>query len=163
MNIHELINKYFEGETSSVEEQQIRSYFNSDNVSDDLKVYKPLFVYIDEEIEQLNGKKNYTQSQKKNVKRHRLLYYISTAACALIIIGIGLFHNNKQLPCIADGNYVIINGQCYSEANIVKSMAFEALMEVSTPASNYFPEKESINQREVMNSQLKELSKIFTE
>ena len=50
MNIDELLNRYFEGETSAEEEQKLRRFFASDNVPENLSAYKPLFAYFDEEI-----------------------------------------------------------------------------------------------------------------
>ena len=41
MNIDELLNRYFEGETSAEEEQKLRRFFASDNVPENLSAYKP--------------------------------------------------------------------------------------------------------------------------
>lgn len=41
-----LIEKYFEGETSLEEEARLRAYFNGEEVSEDLKVYQPLFEHF---------------------------------------------------------------------------------------------------------------------
>ncbi len=46
-----LIEKYFEGETSLEEEAQLRAYFGSGAVDDDLKVYQPLFHHYTSEKE----------------------------------------------------------------------------------------------------------------
>ncbi len=50
MNIEELLNKYFEGETSAQEERMLRSFFSKADVPEELAVYKPLFAYFDQEI-----------------------------------------------------------------------------------------------------------------
>ncbi len=42
-NIQKLLDKYFEGETSMQEEQQLRSYFASDTVNVAFEMYAPLF------------------------------------------------------------------------------------------------------------------------
>lgn len=47
-----LIEKYFEGETSLEEEAQLRAYFNSGEVDNELKVYEPLFQHFASEREQ---------------------------------------------------------------------------------------------------------------
>ena len=49
--IEELLERYFEGETSAAEEKQIRAFFASGEVPEHLAVYAPLFAYFDEEIE----------------------------------------------------------------------------------------------------------------
>ena len=49
MDIDELLNRYFEGETSSEEERELRAFFTSGNVPDRLAVYTPMFAYLEEE------------------------------------------------------------------------------------------------------------------
>lgn len=159
----DLLNKYFEGETSAAEEQELRRFFASEEVPDNLKVYKPLFAYIDEEIDKQKTAENIFVKKSSSSKR-KILYYISAAAaCVLIFLSIGLFNQQNELPCIADGSYVIIDGRCYSDAQLVKSMAFKALSEVSVPIEEYFPDKKTLNQQEIMHEQLKEFSNIFTQ
>ena len=50
MNIEEVLNRYFEGETSVAEECELRRFFAGADVPDHLSVYRPLFAYLDEEI-----------------------------------------------------------------------------------------------------------------
>ena len=42
-HIEELLEKYFEGETTCEEERTLRRYFCSEQVPDHLGVYRPLF------------------------------------------------------------------------------------------------------------------------
>ena len=49
--IEELLERYFEGETSATEEKLIRAFFASGEVPEHLAAYAPLFAYFDEEIE----------------------------------------------------------------------------------------------------------------
>jgi hypothetical protein len=53
MNIDSLINKYFEGATTSEEERYLRRFFAEEPIPDHLKVYRPLFAYFEQEIEQI--------------------------------------------------------------------------------------------------------------
>ena len=46
-NIQDLINKYFEGETTLKEEQTLKSYFNSNEISEEHKAYQDVFQYFD--------------------------------------------------------------------------------------------------------------------
>ena len=62
-NLHrmeELLERYFEGETSAAEEKQIRAFFASGQVPEHWAVYIPLFAYFDEEIE-----RNATEQNEK--------------------------------------------------------------------------------------------------
>ncbi len=49
--IKSLLDKYWEGETSLQEEQQLRAYFNGEAVAEDLKQYQPLFQFFKKESE----------------------------------------------------------------------------------------------------------------
>jgi hypothetical protein len=46
MNIDSLINKYFEGATTSEEERYLRRFFAEEPIPDHLKVYRPLFPVL---------------------------------------------------------------------------------------------------------------------
>ena len=47
--INNILDKYWEGETSLQEEETLHEYFNSGEVADELKDVQPLFVYLQEE------------------------------------------------------------------------------------------------------------------
>ncbi len=159
MNIDDLLNKYFEGETSVEEERHLRAFFASDKVPQRLAIYKPMFAYFDEEI-----KKKQQKQKVFPAKRSRLFYWVSGIVAGLLLL-VGL----RQMlftpdPCYCSDNYVVINGRCYTDLNTVRSLALEALHEVATPAEEYFPEEdmETID-REIIENQLKELGDIFSD
>lgn len=160
-NIQHLIEKYFEGESSHAEEQEIRRFFAEETIPEDLIKYKTLFAYFDREIRKEKEKKSTVSIRRK----HSFPYFISAfAACVLLLIGIAVFNNRRAVPCSASGNYVIIDGQCYSDDKMIKSMLFEALCEVAEPINDYLPNQENIfTEKEIMNNQLKELSNMFAE
>ncbi|RMG82936.1 MAG: hypothetical protein D6714_10570 [Bacteroidetes bacterium] len=45
-SIHQLLEKYFEGQTSVEEENRLKAYFQGGNVDESLKPYAPLFQYF---------------------------------------------------------------------------------------------------------------------
>ena len=51
MKIEELLEKYFDGQTTCEEERALRRFFASDQVPEHLEVYRPLFACIDQEAE----------------------------------------------------------------------------------------------------------------
>lgn len=159
MNIDDLLNRYFEGETSSEEERQIRAFFASDTVPEHLVVYKPLFAYFDEEIKKETG-----HGKRKLFTRRSVLYLLSgIAAVVLLLLGIGGLLRPVD-PCFCSDNYVVINGRCYTDIHKVRSFAVEALQEVATPANEYFPEAGSdVTDRDILENQLKELGSLFSD
>lgn len=169
MNIDELLERYFEGETSAEDERRLRAFFASGDVPEHLAAYKPLFAYFDEEIIR---KETEMQSEEivipfeRNVGRARksALYILSgVAACFLALLGLSRLLYPAD-PCFCSHNYVVINGRCYTDIHKVRSLAFEALQEVATPANEYFPETDKDEaDRQLIDNQLKELGSIFSE
>lgn len=52
MNIEELLNKYFDGDTTCEEERELRRFFTQETVPEHLKEYSPLFAFLDKENKQ---------------------------------------------------------------------------------------------------------------
>ncbi|MDD5150815.1 MAG: hypothetical protein PHC28_10130, partial [Flavobacterium sp.] len=78
-----LIEKYFRGETSIVEENELQNYFSSSNVAQHLEQYKPIFGYFALTKEQKLERKFPQQS----IKRNRT--WMSLAASIVVLLGIG--------------------------------------------------------------------------
>ena len=137
MDIDELLNRYFEGETSSEEERELRAFFTSGNVA--------------EKVE-----------EKKTFTLRSVLYLVSGIAASFLLL-LGLNHLlNPVDPCFCSDNYVVINGRCYTDIHKVRSMALEALQEVATPTDEYFPEVDLDEaDRVIIDNQLDELRSLF--
>ena len=50
--IEDILEKYFQGETTIAEENQLKEYFSSSNVAQHLEQYKPMFGYFSQAKEQ---------------------------------------------------------------------------------------------------------------
>lgn len=173
MNIEELIERYFEGETSAEEEKQLRSFFAAGHVPEHLSAYIPLFAYFDEEIrnkEEAEAEKNEKipdsiplVGKEKNVRR-TLLYVVSgVAASLLFLLALHPFVSSAD-PCFCSDNYVVINGRCYTDLHKVRALALEALDEVATPADEYFPQSDPAGEeRLLIDNQLRELGSFFSD
>lgn len=169
MNIDELVDRYFEGATSAEEERRIRAFFASGDVPERLAVYAPLFAYFDEEI--AKGRQSEravtlsSQESKRILLSRRTAFWLvsGVAACMLFLLGIGRILNPME-PCFCSANYVVINGRCYTDLHKVRSMAFDALQEVATPANAYFLQEDvGAADREIIDNQLKELGTLFSD
>ncbi|MDR1344892.1 MAG: hypothetical protein LBJ39_06010 [Tannerellaceae bacterium] len=127
MDIEELVDKYFEGETTADEERRLRAYFVSGKVSERLKIYEPIWAYFDEEIHK-SGKPAKPFTIKK------LCYFVSGLAAAILLL-MGLrqefWLSGAEDICLCSPSYVIINGRCYTDTQKVHALAFEALREVA--------------------------------
>ncbi|MDR0814750.1 MAG: hypothetical protein LBN37_03245 [Bacteroidales bacterium] len=80
MDVKNLLEKYFEGDTSTTEERELQAYFASGQVADSLKAYIPLFAFYAEE-------KQVTPPMRKT----RTIRMISWLAAAGIAASIALF------------------------------------------------------------------------
>jgi hypothetical protein len=159
MNIEQLLEQYFEGLTSSDEEAILRRYFTSDDVPESLMMYKPLFVFFENEIRKaetdsyetctvspdeagrrLNSYETFAGAHDETVqpttgrrtnRRKTIAWWLSgAAACAAILAG-SFFITSPQKRCTGTGDYVIINGRCYTDATTIRSTLLETLHEVS--------------------------------
>lgn len=80
-----LLEKYFQGETSIAEENQLRDYFSSSNVAQHLEQYKLLFKYFGQAKEQQLEQEIPPQTKK------RIVTWISIAASVVVLLGVGTY------------------------------------------------------------------------
>ena len=99
--VEEILTKYFEGETTVIEEKQLQQYFSSANVAPHLAKYSSLFVYFatakNEEFVEENSTIKTLKVQKSDKKSN--FFWLSVAASVLILMGIGvyLFYASESL------------------------------------------------------------------
>jgi hypothetical protein len=83
--IENILEKYFQGETSIAEENELKEYFSSPNVAQHLEQYKPIFGYFSQVKEQKSTQEIPLQSKKRNVA------WLSIAASVVVLLGVGTF------------------------------------------------------------------------
>lgn len=132
MNIEELVNRYFEGETSCQEEQELRRFFSQESIPEHLQLYRPLFACIEQE-----AKKSQFKSNKKILPLHRKLFYTlsGVAAGILLLIYIGNIQGKWQ---INPENYVIIDGKQYTDNALIREQALAAFCDIRTSEEEVF-------------------------
>lgn len=84
-----VLEKYFQGETSSAEEQELTNYFTSANVAQHLEQYKPLFVYFEQAKEQKSKHKISIDPIRKSYKLKAA--WLSIAATVVVLLGVGMY------------------------------------------------------------------------
>lgn len=128
MKIEELVDRYFEGETSCEEERELRRFFNNERVPEHLEAYRPLFAYIEQEAKAYREERNHTA---KATSRFRRINYIISGVAAVVLLLIGIAGINKYLHD-TPVNYVIIDGKQYTDDNIVREQALAAFRDIRT-------------------------------
>ena len=95
--IEDLLEKYFQGETSIAEEKELKDYFSSPNVAQHLEQYKPMFGYFSQVKEQKSTQTIPLKTKKQNVA------WLSIAASVVVLLGIGTFYVSEKntAPAVA--------------------------------------------------------------
>ena len=88
--IKNLLELYFEGETSLEQEAVLQNYFTSDEVAPELESYKPVFAAF-AQVQQDGFTRKIELPQDKPIR-----YWIPIAASILLCIGLFLTFNQKQ-------------------------------------------------------------------
>lgn len=83
VRIEELLEKYFEGETSLSEEQKLKAYFAGEQVAPHLEQYIPLFQYFSNESHTTANRETRVQKQKIQP-----VFWVGIAASIAIVIGL---------------------------------------------------------------------------
>ena len=100
--IETLLEKYFQGETSIAEENELKNYFSSSDVAQHLEQYQPIFGYFSQAKLHRFTPEIPLQSKKRNVA------WISIAASVVVLLGIGTFtyfNDNKNITNQDLGTY----------------------------------------------------------
>ena len=121
--LDELIEKYFDGQTTCAEERLIRQAFAQGSVPNHLEVYRPLFAGLD----RLAESHAHAEEVKPTRRRISLRYWAGGIAAGLALSLVLA----KFLPGDTAESYVIINGKRYTDPALVQAKAREALDNVS--------------------------------
>ena len=173
-NIENLLEQYFEGNTSAEEEAMLRRFFTSEDIPENLAMYKPLFAYFDDEMRN-NDATSKTQEITREIRpksankpthktnRKFVLWISGVAACAAILVGM-FFFTPQSGKCTGEGDYVIINGRCYTDAKTIRSATLNTLREMSEEDDSDVSEEDtSAGAKQIMENQLKEFGSLFNE
>lgn len=164
MDIEALLNKYFEGETSCEEERRLREFFAGPDVPEHLEAYRPLFGYFTREIEKRRQEAPHAELLPPARTFSRKVLFRSLAGIAatlLLLIGLYTFRGMQQ-DCLCAGNYVIINGRCYTDRDKVKEYALQALQQVSASPDEWMIDLSSDNEnKKIVENELNRLGEMF--
>ena len=107
--IVKLLELYFEGETTSSEENILKKYFSGDKVAHELEDYKQIFCYFSSEsreLEKLKFQRGGRERYRKMFFRYkRLMPALSLAAASLFLI-LMLLPEERGYRLIIDGNKI---------------------------------------------------------
>jgi len=124
--MNELLEKYFKGETSVCEENELKQYFKAGNVSSELKIYSTLFDTFDSEAleKAVNPLKKLTQRQRKPIRIWiRSFAYTGIAASLMLFLFI-------KYPFQVD-NYAVVSGNKIEDTEFAEKYVEKKLNHVN--------------------------------
>ena len=91
--VEQLLEKYFQGETTIAEEKQLKAYFSSNDVAPHLAKYQALFGYFETQKETQFEQKLPLQPRKQNNVK-----WIGIAASFVVLFGLATFYYYPSEP-----------------------------------------------------------------
>jgi hypothetical protein len=88
VRIEQLIDKYFEGQTSIAEERELKAYFSSSDVAQHLEQYRNVFGYFTQA-----KKQEFTKSVPLQPRKQLNVLWLSIAASIVIVFGVVTFRS----------------------------------------------------------------------
>ena len=119
-----LLEKYFRGETTLVDENELKQYFKSTDVSAEHVMYGPLFMAFDEELKE---KSIAPVENKPEQKRFRIAWiqtFVYTGIAAAIAVIFWFQRSNQPL------NLAVVNGDKIQDTEYAQKYAEKKLMKV---------------------------------
>lgn len=136
-DITKLIDKYFEGETSTQEENALRDYFSGKEIVPEHQAIAPLFTYLKEEsiamsvLNEIRAEEEISEKKRKS-KTIRIQRWTMISAAASLLIGVFLLFSHYQSQQTWAKNYVWVDGEKITDMEVVKSYALSSFDNVKS-------------------------------
>jgi len=128
VNINDLLEKYFDGQTSLTEEKLLKQYFSSNEIKSEHLIYKPLFEAFEIESNEVCPSEIIRSEQISTVKsKHIWFRTLSMAGIAASILVAFWLTGNRAM---AD-DYAVINGKRIDDAEYAQQFAARKLSRVN--------------------------------
>src|SRR5690606_38002471 len=134
-DIRKLIDRYFEGETTTLDEQMLRDYFANENVPQDLMMLAPLFEFISNQTLALTVLNEIKKEEKSKVIRVTPIlknYRIIASIAVVLIVAIVLVTETRKEQIINTGSYVWVDGKQFKDPETVMKYAETSFGNIKT-------------------------------
>jgi hypothetical protein len=121
-NIEELINRFFDGQSSNKEERELYAFFSGENIPEHLLSFKPVFAYFETGINEEFKQPKIMQVSKYQLNNRKILLWVGgIAASLLLLLSIRFFYAfDTQNLDPYEGSYIIRNGIKITDPEIVR-------------------------------------------
>ncbi|MDF9828746.1 hypothetical protein [Parabacteroides sp. PF5-6] len=113
-HIEELLERFFEGQTSNAEEQELYIFFGSDDLPEHLAPYKPVFGYFETGLmEEIQSSSEKQASVKPLPLRRKVLMVLTSVAAVVLAFFLlqPLFTHQNEEPDPFEGSFIVRNGE----------------------------------------------------
>lgn len=136
-NINNILEKYFNGETSLQEEEVLRKYFSGKDVADEHQIYAPMFAFFSQERNTAPTESDTTKLINKRKKLPYFLWIGGVAASIALFLAIRVSFSNSEGD--VNKSIVYIDGRKISDMQTINSQALISIENVS------YNDEETIN------------------
>ncbi|MBP1678017.1 MAG: hypothetical protein H6Q20_2576 [Bacteroidetes bacterium] len=127
--INELLQKYFNGETSLQEEEQLKLYFKSENISTEHEPYKVLFGVFESESKVTYPAASLTTEDlgRRQTRFFRMKVISLSGMAATVLLAVWLFNSAPS----GNSDYVIMNGKRVDNSELAQELAINQMNKVN--------------------------------
>jgi hypothetical protein len=132
--IDELLDKYFSGETSINEENELKTYFLSGKINEEHQVYAPLFeVFMQEKLEKPIRKITFPTRYKQTTKQLWIRSFAYTGIAATVLLALWI-----QIPKLQQKpeNFAMVSGVRIENQEYVQKYTEKKLNKVNQILKN---------------------------
>lgn len=154
-DIDNLIEKYFDGVTSTEEEKKLKQYFEGNELLPEHAIYKPLFIVFNEEKQIKAPLLVFPEKQKlkRSYTRRIIALLVTSAAIAFLIITltnlhVNTTHKHPEYVVIMNGKKVLNRSEAqqyaeemFKKTEMVVECTYQPLREISDIKNNLNAER----------------------
>lgn len=151
-DIDNLLEKYFNGTSSTEEEKKLKNYFEGSGVLPDHEIYKSLFVVFNREKQTKAPGIIFPQKKTKKAAVTRRIIALLAGSAAVAILAVTIFHLHHTDPQQSD--YVVItNGKKISNQREAQQYAENMFWETEKIVESFYqPLREATDIRKDLNA-----------
>lgn len=138
--LNEILEKYFRGETSLIEENELKKHFLSDHVAPEHEVYRSMFIAFEQEKQEtINPSKKIFDPRKRSLKRLWIQTFSYSGIAAAILLTLWI-----QRP-VPSENYAVVSGTRIEDSEYAQKYVERKLNKASEILTNGLKPLQSID------------------
>lgn len=122
-HIEDLLERFFEGQTTNAEERELYRFFGSPEVPEYLMSYKPVFGYFESGLAEETATSEEKQEAVKLFRPQKifLTWALSAAAVVIVLLLISpLFTSQNKVEDPLKGSYIVRNGERIDNLDLIR-------------------------------------------